>query len=201
MSCNKKYTRNLTGIESHRAYSNRIVEEYFNVTDIDNVSLRYFRYLYQTDNRINIFNESQIKGNAPQLRKVNFIDLMNQEIEDKFREPYFIFADVSDYANYSETHARKGLVYYTGNPFIDNETNSSKLYYDGTTNIIKQTDLNKYSTPLLTGRGTITIDMEQENSGKIYYKIRVATLPHFIKWAYLVIKYITKGSYNIELEV
>lgn len=207
MACNKKHTRNLTDLESHRMYSNRVIEEYFNVTDIDIVSLRYFNYLYQTDRRIDIFNDNQLKGDAPRLRKVNFIDLMNQEIEDKFREPYFIFADVSDYANYNSYKSNgitinnnKGFIYYTGKSIIDDENESDKISYDGTTNII--THIDEYPvSPLLTGRGTITIDMEQENAGKIYYRVRIATLPHFIKWAYIVIRYITKGYYNIELEI
>ena len=204
MSCKNTYTRNLTEIESHRAYANRVIEEYFNVTDIDAVSYRYFQYLLQIDERIDIFNTSRlIAGNPPQLRKINFIDLMNQEVEDKFREPYFIFADVSDFANYDNDLPdpdKRGLIYYTNNPDVNDGTSLYQMSYNGITNTMCRTGYG-CGSPILTGRGTIVIDMEQENAGKIYYKIRITTLPHFVKWAYFVIQYITKGNYNIEMEV
>jgi len=50
------------------------------------------------------------------LRKLNFIDLMNQSIEADFREPYFILIDVSDYADYKYQRSNS---YYLGNGKIN----------------------------------------------------------------------------------
>jgi len=45
----------------------------------------------------------------------------------------------------------------------------------------------------LTGRGTISLDIEQEQ--EVNYKITITTLPVFINWAYFVINYISTGTY------
>ncbi len=46
----------------------------------------------------------------------------------------------------------------------------------------------------LTGRGTISIDIEQKEETN--YKITINTLPVFINWAYFIINYLITGTYS-----
>ena len=44
-----------------------------------------------------------------------------------------------------------------------------------------------------TGRGTISIDLDNEGAGTMFYKLRITTLPRFTQWAFDVIKVLTRG--------
>ena len=60
-----------------------------------------------------IFEAQIIKGEYKKLRDVHFIDLSNNNISYEYYEPYFIIADVSDYADYkynSITNIDNGII-------------------------------------------------------------------------------------------
>jgi hypothetical protein len=208
------------------------------------------------------------------LRKTNYLDILNFGNTLSYREPYFILADVSDYANYSHRNisyaSKNGRIrwnagtppvftnrfVFTANPQLytlpplgvnyklqlstveginsnifnvnSNPSPSTEIFIasmafstgplnpsTGETDVMTNSTDNSYfqdyiaalmydqnqgnifnTDHALSGRGTISINLDFENVPNIMYKITINTLPVFIDWASLVLRYLTTGSFN-----
>ncbi|MFW5794307.1 MAG: hypothetical protein ACOCV1_02380 [Bacillota bacterium] len=233
---------------SYNLFPIRTVDQQFSSDILDKVTERFWKYLSVT---------STINGTITPLRTTHYLDIMNQSIDMSYREPYFILADVSDYADYqyniksyyskeakisydgNSIRRRITLVpqppvpsYYLSNDYLDSnirlDIKTKEGYNSGTYTILSinpdrsiltneffyntesvssqdgieallydSRQGNVFTNPkIISGRGTIVINLDYENVNEITYKVSITTLPAFINWAYYIMRYLTTGSYN-----
>lgn len=105
----------------------KIISNSINFITIDTNGLKG---IFDNKNENNI-NASIILGENSTLRKVNYMDLVNQNIDQGFREPYFLLADVSDFARYDFQQVIEfddGVIDSINNPYTI-ESNSSNFNF------------------------------------------------------------------------
>ena len=148
----------------------RSVEDFFPDSQLNVVAQRLFAYLEFMSN-----NYSADLGNS--LRTIHYIDMLGgntDEIAD-WLDPYFLLVDITDYADYdgyADASNPHGLVGYN--------------------NTLKGQRFLNPLRPTISGRGTIIINVDEENK----FKVIVNMLPEQIEWGMEIITYLKTGSFR-----
>lgn len=148
----------------------RSIEDFFPDNNLNEIAQRIFGYL-------EFVSWDESASLAKRLREVHYIDMLGgntDEVAD-WLDPYFFIADVTDYADYS------------GWAMTDNPHGLSGSWNKG-----KGKQFNNAQRPIISGRGTIAINVANEEQ----YKIIVNMLPEQIEWGLEVIAYLKTGSFR-----
>ena len=148
----------------------RSIEDFFPDSQLNAVARRLFAYLEFSSTNTSVDHNKR-------LREIHYIDMLGgntDEVAD-WLDPYFLVVDVTDYADYSG--------------FADQDNPKGLA---GEYNQNKGESFQDTQRPLISGRGTILINVDE--SGK--YRIIVNMLPEQIEWGMEIIEYLKTGAFR-----
>ena len=158
-------------MKTYSTYTTRAVEQLFLTSDLEAVCKNLFAYLSASDS-------------DGRLRKIHYMDLARNVNDgaDSYREPYFLMADVTDFAD------------YTGWVSINHDDPA----LPAAAGVLKNLDkgMSRATSGGVTGKGQICLHLECDDCGAVYYKLRVDTYPIFLNWAQEIISFVLTGAYR-----